>query len=126
MSFAIGHFAVGALVATVVVGLLAPRSRFKLTVIIASGFWAMVPDAYLASPTYLGWLETIHQSALANVFWFHRALDIADPADSSGFSARLVALWFGVALVIESGMFIWTVFANRSANRGEHGLGRSD
>lgn len=123
MAYAIGHFAVGAMVATLVVGIVAPRTRFKMTIVIASGFWGMIPDAYLASPTYLGWLETIHHSPRANLFWFHHALDVADPSDTTGFAARLVALWLVVAVVVEVGGFAWSVLASRHAERTNHGLG---
>lgn len=123
MALAIGHFAVGAMIATLVVGILAPHTRFKGTLVVASGLWAMVPDAYLASPNYLDRLEVVHDTALANLFWFHRALDIADPADTVGFAARLVALWLGVTLVVELGGFVVAVLTKRSTNRTEHGLG---
>jgi len=126
MAFAIGHFAVGAMIATLVVGIVAPGTRFKGTLVVASGFWAMLPDAYLASPNYLAWTEAIHDASLANLFWFHRALDAADPADTTGFAARLVALWLGVTVLIELGGFVVAVLAKRGTNRTEHGLGPGD
>lgn len=134
MALAIGHFALGAMVATVVVGVLAPRTRFKGTIVVASGFWGMIPDVYLASPNYLGWLEAVHDSSQANLFWFHRALDVADPADTAAFSARLVALWLGVTVLVEFGGFVvalllnWTRSRNRDQGRDrtDHGLGPGD
>lgn len=126
MAYAIGHFAVGAMIATLVVGVLAPRSRFRMTIVIASGFWGMIPDAYLASPTYLGWLEAVHHSSQANLFWFHHALDVADPSDTTGFAARLVALWLVVTVVVELGGFVVAFLANRNANCTGHGLGPGD
>lgn len=116
MSFAIGHFAVGAAAMTLVVGVVAPRFRFKGTLIVLSGLWAMVPDAYLAAPNHLEWLEAIHNSSQANLFWFHRALDVADPTDSPGFAARLVVVWLVVTVAVELADYLWTELAKRYAN----------
>lgn len=113
MSFAIGHFAVGAAAMTLIVGVVAPGFRFKSTVIVLSGLWAMVPDAYLASPNYFGWLEAVQGSSQANLFWFHHALDVADPTDSPGFAARLVLVWLVVTVAVELANLLWTMVAER-------------
>jgi MoxR-like ATPase len=64
------------------------------------GGWAMVPDAHWVSPVAAASLKRAHGSPLADLFWFHRALDAGDPTDSKAVAAAALAgLLLATALV---------------------------
>jgi hypothetical protein len=75
MSLALTHFAVGAGLMQLL--LLLPRSplRFRESLVVASGMWALVPDLHYVSPVLRGPLSAIKFSMLGNLFWFHAFLD---------------------------------------------------
>jgi len=101
MSLAITHFAVGAACTAVVLTLLVPRVPFQRTLVVAGGIWGMVPDAWRFLPgTAGGYAHEFHRLPLANVFWFHNALDRADVGDSTLLGGVLVA---GLLLVTAVG-----------------------
>jgi hypothetical protein len=126
MSFAITHFAVGAAVATLVLGVVAPRSRFKGTAIMISGVWAMIPDLEKIAPTYAGRLEVVYDLFSTNLFWFHGTLDVLDPNDSTVVAAAAVGVWLLVTLTVEISGYLWAALAERNTRRTEHGLGPGD
>ena len=126
MSFAITHFAVGAAVATLVLGVVAPRSRFKGTAIMISGVWAMIPDLEKIAPTYASRLEVVYDLFSTNLFWFHGTLDVLDPSDSALVAAAAVGVWLLVTLSVEISGYLWAALAERNRRRTEHGLGPGD
>lgn len=75
MSLAITHFAIGATLTAVLVWLVAPTYRYRGTLTVAGGIWALIPDFYYISPVFFSELRGIKGSPLGNVFWFHRYLD---------------------------------------------------
>jgi len=100
MSLAITHFAVGAACTAVVLTLFVPSIPFQRTLVICGGVWAMLPDAWRFLPTSSGpYAHEFHATPLANVFWFHNALDRADVGDSTAVGALLVGAFFLVTLV---------------------------
>ncbi len=101
MSQALTHFAIGATGMTVLVALFPGRVRVSRTLILLGGVFALVPDAYKIAPTYVGWIKVIHNSALGNLFWFHRLADVLDPTDSYLITVITVGLWIGVTVTVE-------------------------
>ena len=55
----------------------------QATLILLGGVWAMVPDVYWITSGYTEPIQAIHDTALANLFWFHRTLDVLDLRDTS-------------------------------------------
>ena len=120
MSLGVAHFALGAACTLAVVALVAPRTRYRTTVAVAGGLWGMAPDAHWLLP---GLREStkpaIHDSVLANVFWFHGLLDTHDGAHSPTVAAAFLGLLGVVAFLTE---FRRARLASRTAdqrNRGE-------
>jgi hypothetical protein len=100
MSFAIGHFALGATVTALVVTYLLPKLPYPRTVVVLGGVWALLPDAAKLVPTNPD-LVAFHGSLWADVFWFHRTLDRVDATDSPRLSALLVAVFVLVTFLAE-------------------------
>lgn len=90
MSLGIGHFAVGAagaLVLLMVTGLHRKTTQDGVIAIV-SGLWGMLPDIGLVIPV---WGRT-DGTPLANLFWFHYSLDTHAFTDSTAGSAVLVGV----------------------------------
>jgi hypothetical protein len=101
VSLAITHFAVGAALTALVLTYLLPRVRYPRLVAGLGGGWAMVPDVHWLSPVAAETLKGAHGSPLADVFWFHRVLDVADPTDSKAVAAAAVAGLLLVTALVE-------------------------
>ena len=102
MSMALAHFALGAGLTTLVVTFFVPTVWYPRTVILAGGGWAMLPDFHWVSPVAKTQLHAIHQtSLLTDVFWFHRALDRADPVDSKAIAAAILAFLIVATAIAE-------------------------
>lgn len=99
MSLAIAHFAFGAAITTLGVAVVAPGSRLRQTATILGGGWGLVPDAQQIAPVARESFEQLHDSAWANLFWFHRWFDRLDPDESMYFAAAMLA-FFGAATLI--------------------------
>jgi hypothetical protein len=126
MSFAIAHFAVGAAFATLLVGIVAPRSRLKITAILLRGIWAMIPDLEKVAPTYADRLDIVYNVFSMNLFWFHGTLDVVDPDDSAVVAAAAVGVWLAVTIAVEVSGLVWATLTERDSRRSEHGLGPGD
>ncbi|SEO66188.1 hypothetical protein SAMN04487948_10442 [Halogranum amylolyticum] len=100
MSFAIGHFALGATVTALIVTYLLPRLPYPRTIVALGGAWALVPDAAKLRPTSRT-LVAFHDGQWADIFWLHRTLDRLDATDSPRVSALLVAVFLVVTLLSE-------------------------
>lgn len=103
MSMPLAHFAVGAAGMTVLLAAVAPRFRFDRTLIVLSGVWAMVPDAYRVIPLVSDQLQVFRGRPLNDLFWFHGTLDVADPADTWS----VVVLAVAVLLVASVAADLW-------------------
>ena len=120
MSQALGHFAIGAMGMTLLLAFAPVRVRFKQTLILLGGVWALLPDIYQLAPTYTKWMEVIHDSTAGNIFWFHRMFDLLDSTDSYLVAALAVGVWIGVTLIVETISVLRAVFTNRRAERCNH------
>ena len=90
MSLGIGHFAVGAagaLLLLLVTGL-HRRTHQDGAIAILSGLWAMLPDLGLVVPG----VGKTDGTPLANLFWFHYYLDTHPFTDSAAGSAVFVGV----------------------------------
>lgn len=108
MSLGIGHFAVGATGAIV---LLLATGLYRRTtqngaIAILSGMWAMLPDLDILLSAF----EDADHSPLADLFWFHHTLDGNAFTDGPAGSAAFVAMLFGAVLLL--------ILAEWNENRG--------
>ncbi|AFO56611.1 MULTISPECIES: hypothetical protein [Natrinema] len=102
MSIAIGHFAFGAAMTTLVVTYLVPTDRYPRTVILLGGGWAMLPDVHWISPIAAERLSAFHRtSVLTDIFWLHRTWDRIDPTDSKSIAAVLLAFLIVATAIAE-------------------------
>ncbi|MFC4357547.1 hypothetical protein ACFO0N_06225 [Halobium salinum] len=117
MSQGIAHFALGAALTALVVAFLLPFVPYPRTVTLAGGGWALVPDAphLVESPT----MEALHDSAWADLFWFHRALDRWDVSDSTEVAALFVAALLFATLVAEYRTYRWQTRHRRRSHVDE-------
>ncbi|WP_129116775.1 hypothetical protein [Halegenticoccus tardaugens] len=106
MSKAITHFAVGATVMTVLLAPVGRRVPFERTLILLGGCWGLIPDAYKPAPALAARTEAVHDSAAADVFWFHRALDLLDPNDSIAVASLAIGVWLAATVVVEVGRYL--------------------
>lgn len=109
MSLGIGHFAVGAagaLILLMVTGL-HRRTTQDGAIAILSGLWAMLPDMGLVIPS----VGRTDGTPLANVFWFHYWLDTHSFTDSTTGSAVFVGV---LVLAV-----LWLVLSEGNAEHDE-------
>ncbi|WP_135304757.1 hypothetical protein [Haloarcula amylovorans] len=94
MSMALGHFAFGAAMTTLLITVLVPTVRYPRTLFLVGGGWAMLPDLHWVSPVFTQQLRSIHQtSPWVDLFWFHRTLDQVDASDSKAVAAGFLVLF---------------------------------
>lgn len=98
---ALAHFAFGSALTVVVVTYLLPNVSYPRALALLGGGWAMVPDAHWVSPLFESELYALHQSALADAFWFHRTFDALDTTDSKAVAAGMVALLLVATVLAE-------------------------
>lgn len=120
MSIAIVHFAFGAGMTTLLVTFLfadapspvtvvtagdwlerLPTVPYPRTVILLGGVWAVLPDVQRITPINRSWFFDLHKSYWADIFWFHRTIDVLDPNDSEMIAAVLVLFFIGVTVLAE-------------------------
>lgn len=96
------HVGVALLITTPLLYVSKPRRGARWAILAASGFWAIVPDLYWVFPRLRPILKpTVHDTALANLFWFHGWIDTADPQDSPVLSLSVGLLALVVVLIAE-------------------------
>lgn len=100
MSLAITHFVFGASATMLVVTFFLPRMRFPRTLMVLGGLWAMVPDVGKVVSAF-GFVDAVHDSTWANIFWAHHFLDVIDPADTTKAAVGALAFFFVVSFVAE-------------------------
>ena len=74
----------------------------------------MVPDVYWITSGYTEPIQAIHDTALANLFWFHRTLDVLDPHDTNIGAALAVALWISLTITVEVVDTLWRLWGERT------------
>ncbi len=103
----ITYFAVGAGITGIVVSVLAPRFRYRLSLMGLAGLWATIPLFVRELGIEHRWLLWIHQEPYIELFWFHHTvstlhLDLGiglQPADELG---ALAMVWLlGVIILVE-------------------------
>lgn len=109
MGLAITHFALGAGTMQLLLGAAAPGYRYRQSLVVVSGLWALVPDLHYVSPILQGPLSQIKFSVLGNAFWFHHALDSLHPGRGTREMAAVMLAFLTVA----------TVFVNYINSNGE-------
>jgi hypothetical protein len=91
MSLALTHFAVGAGLMQLL--LVIPRSsirvRYRESLVVASGMWALVPDLHYVSPVLRGSLSGLKFTVFGNLFWFHAFLDSLHQGEGTRAGAAL-------------------------------------
>lgn len=96
------HVGLAVLVTSLVLYVIEPPRVYRWTIVAASGFWAIVPDMYWVFPSLRPVLKpNVHDTALANLFWFHGWIDLADSGDSVPLSLAFGALGIVVLLAVE-------------------------
>ncbi|TYL36410.1 hypothetical protein CV102_22560 [Natronococcus pandeyae] len=103
MSLVLTHFAVGAIATAILVHLFFPSLRYKMTVIVGGGIWALIPDLHGITPVYTDVFYALDTSRWADLFWFHRTMDRLEV----GAGSPRVALVFAGALVIIVALGEW-------------------
>ncbi|WP_178916901.1 hypothetical protein [Natronomonas gomsonensis] len=97
MSLGVTHFAVGATFTTLLVTLVVPNVTYPRVWILVGGGWGMIPDIGQVYSHSVAW--AFHGSQWADIFWFHRTLDVVDVSDSASVGAvAIAALIFATAL----------------------------
>lgn len=96
------HLGFAMLVTTLVVGWLEWERWRRWVVVLASGFWAAIPDLYHVVPGTRAWYKPLmHDSMIANVFWLHREFDRADAGDSVAWSVAVMMVFLVVFVAVE-------------------------
>jgi hypothetical protein len=99
VSLGVTHFAVGATFTTLLVTLFVPNVAYPRVWTLLGGGWGMVPDIgkVYSHPA----VSAFHSSQWADVFWFHRTLDVADASDSALVGAVAIAVFIVATAVAE-------------------------
>lgn len=96
------HVGVAVLVTTLILYVITPGREYRWVVIVVSGSWAIVPDLYWVVPSLRPILKPhVHDTVVANLFWFHGWLDTVDPHDSPLLSLLIGGLAIVVVLRME-------------------------
>jgi hypothetical protein len=108
VSYAITHFALGASCTLLALLAFVPRAerrrpRFRpLPLAVVGGVWAMAPDVHhLHEPLWDVTKPVIHDTGLANVFWFHGVLDTFDSPHSYVTAAASLAVLLTLSVLVE-------------------------
>jgi hypothetical protein len=100
VSLALAHFAVGAGLMQLVLAVLQPSIRYRESLVVASGVWALVPDLHYVAPVLQGPLSQIKYTIFGNVFWFHAFLDALHRGEGTRTEAALALGFLLVSTVI--------------------------
>lgn len=104
MSLGLTHFAIGAAGMLLLQPLLCPTVRFKRTLVVASGLWALVPDLHYVIPTFPDVFNG-PRAVYGNAFWFHTFLDgVVQGRGTQRNAAIALALITAAAIVGDSGL----------------------
>lgn len=97
------HAGLAATITTILVARSGLTILRRWIVVSVSAVWAIVPDLYHVVPGIRHWYKPlVHDSIVANVFWFHGVLDRLDPHDRALYSVIMITaflLVFGLTEV---------------------------
>jgi len=82
---AIGHFMIGFSIILAVIILLRLKTAYGFLAAFGGGIWAMVPDVYWIDwfpDQYIPLARELHNSNWANLFFFHKIIDLSYLDDS--------------------------------------------
>lgn len=99
MSLALTHFAIGAGGMLLVLAAVRPRTRYRSSIIVASGVWALVPDLHYVIPGTNDPLQGLKFSVLGDLFWFHQTLDGVHVGRGTRSGAVFAVLFLAAAAV---------------------------
>lgn len=102
MGLALTHFALGAGGMQLILYVVAPEFRYRQSLVIASGLWALLPDIHYVLPVYKASLSELKFTVVGDLFWFHRALDALHPGRGTReMAAVMVMLLLFTTAVVE-------------------------
>lgn len=96
MSLAITHFALGMALTTIFVQTVASDTRFRMSLGVLGGLWALIPDLHYLLSGRPAILFGLKHTIIGNAFWFHATLDTFDQGRGS---RRVAAVALGFLLV---------------------------
>lgn len=110
---ALVHFTVGVFMALMVLTFINRPVRQEFLVMFLSGFWGMAPDGHWLLREFgidglANTWRSVHQTAYANVFWFHHFIDSIE----TGRNNLEAGISLGILLVLVVGYYRyndWTV-----------------
>ncbi|MFC6824848.1 hypothetical protein [Halopelagius fulvigenes] len=83
------------------------RRPVRWGLVFLSAVWAMLPDLHHVLPSIRPWYKpVVHDTAVANVFWFHGVFDRLDPRDRPVYSRGMMSAFFLVFSVTEAWTFL--------------------
>jgi len=100
MSRVLSHFAIGAIMTTVLIHMLVPTLRYKKTVIVLGGIWGNIPDFHGISVGFEDVFLRLDTTGWANIFWFHRKMDQLENGPGSQRLAILLAVLFVLTVAV--------------------------
>lgn len=103
------QFAVGATLTALLVHLCLPAVRYRLTVVVAGGLWALIPDILLLGPVPADAVGRFMGPRLLDLFWFHGTLN--EHVTGEGFRPT-AALTIGALLCV-----VWLTEQRRDHGR---------
>jgi len=99
MSLAVTHFAVGAGLMELLLLFRSPI-RYRQSLVVASGMWALVPDLHYVSPVLRVPLSQLKSTIFGNLFWFHAFLDSLHQGRGTREGAALALLFLLASTVM--------------------------
>lgn len=121
---AVTHFALGATLTTLLLAVARPRSLYSRTASVCGGVWATLPDVDRLLD--LPFLAGVDASPLANVCWFHAALDAVDAGNAPVAGAAALAAFGVVTLWDERRASTATVSSPPASASSDRAVASSD
>lgn len=123
MSLAVTHFAFGAAMTTIVVWAVAPSHRYRTTLAVLGGLWALVPDLHYVVPGRVGGTTRgLKQTVLGDVFWFHATMDGLVQGEGTRLGAA-IALGFLLIVVAASELLAGSTGLRGAEDQPEDSVG---
>jgi predicted membrane channel-forming protein YqfA (hemolysin III family) len=98
------HIGIAGSITALALYFVAPGFRYRWPVLAVSCGWAVIPDFHHVldwAPTLQAHWRAAHMSAYADLFWFHRLIDRADPRDRPEYALVMWGVFFLVLVGTE-------------------------